>query len=161
MQKKGISYKTCVLKGSVELAPRANLADGICDLVSSGATLEANSLKEVESIFSSSACLIKKAGKLSDENEFLLNKFLLRIDGIMQARESKYIMLHSPKNKIDKIISLLPGVETPTVLPLAHNDDKVVLHMVSKENLFWETMEKLKDEGASSILVLPIEKMLR
>ncbi|WP_300702127.1 ATP phosphoribosyltransferase [uncultured Campylobacter sp.] len=161
MQKNNIPYKTCSLKGSVELAPKMNLADAICDLVSSGATLEANSLKEIESIFESKACLIKRKSSLSEENELLLEKLMLRIDGVMQARESKYIMLHSPKNKIDEIISLLPGVETPTILPLAHSDDKVVLHMVSKENLFWETMEKLKEVGASSILVLPIEKMLK
>ncbi|TQR29053.1 ATP phosphoribosyltransferase [Campylobacter sp. MIT 99-7217] len=160
MKEKGISYKTCMLTGSVEVAPRANLADGICDLVSSGATLQANSLKEVETIYTSKACLIQKKEPLSEEKQALVDKLLLRITGLMQARESKYIMLHAPKNKLEKITFLLPGLEKATILPLANDDEKVALHMVSKENLFWETMEALKNEGASSILVLPIEKML-
>ena len=91
----------------------------------------------------------------------LLDKLLDRINGVIQARESKYIMMHSPKKNLDKIIKLLPGIEVPTILPLAHKEDYVALHMVSQENLFWDTMEKLKQAGASSILVLPIEKMMK
>ncbi|MCX2683526.1 ATP phosphoribosyltransferase [Campylobacter sp. MIT 21-1685] len=160
MQKQKISYKNCTLTGSVEIAPRANLADAICDLVSSGATLQANGLKEVCTIYHSKACLIQKT-ELKKEHYALVEKLLLRFDGIMQARESKYIMLHAPKNRLDQIIALLPGIENPTIVPLAHDEEKMALHMVSKENLFWETMEALKEKGASSILVLPIEKMLK
>lgn len=160
MKEHNISYKHCTLTGSVEIAPKANLADGICDLVSSGATLQANGLREVEVIYRSKACLIQKNELSNEEHKALIARLLLRIEGLMAARESKYIMLHADKARLEAIISLLPGVEKPTILPLANDENKVALHMVSKENLFWETMEALKEQGASSILVLPIEKML-
>ncbi|MFC1015707.1 ATP phosphoribosyltransferase [Pasteurella multocida] len=160
MQQQGVDFKTCSLTGSVEVAPRAGLADAICDLVSSGATLEANGLKEVEIIYRSKSCLIQRAAELSPEKQALVDKLLTRIQGVQQAAESKYIMLHAPKEKLEEITALLPGVENPTILPLAHDNSKVAMHVVSQENLFWETMEQLKDAGASSILVLPIEKMM-
>ncbi|UDW83767.1 ATP phosphoribosyltransferase [Pasteurella canis] len=160
MQQQGVDFKTCSLTGSVEVAPRAGLADAICDLVSSGATLEANGLKEVEVIYRSKSCLIQRAAELSSEKQALVNKLLTRIQGVQQAAESKYIMLHAPKEKLEEITALLPGVENPTILPLAHDDSKVAMHVVSQEVLFWETMEQLKEIGASSILVLPIEKMM-
>lgn len=160
MQQQGVDFKTCSLTGSVEVAPRAGFADAICDLVSSGATLEANGLKEVEIIYRSKSCLIQRAAELSPEKQALVDKLLTRIQGVQQAAESKYIMLHAPKEKLEEITALLPGVENPTILPLAHDNSKVAMHVVSQENLFWETMEQLKDAGASSILVLPIEKMM-
>ncbi|HEP1081668.1 TPA: ATP phosphoribosyltransferase [Pasteurella multocida] len=160
MQQQGVDFKTCSLTGSVEVAPRAGLADAICDLVSSGATLEANGLKEVEIIYRSKSCLIQRAAELGPEKQALVDKLLTRIQGVQQAAESKYIMLHAPKEKLEEITALLPGVENPTILPLAHDNSKVAMHVVSQENLFWETMEQLKDAGASSILVLPIEKMM-
>ncbi|HDR1021806.1 TPA: ATP phosphoribosyltransferase [Pasteurella multocida] len=160
MQQQDVDFKTCSLTGSVEVAPRAGLADAICDLVSSGATLEANGLKEVEVIYRSKSCLIQRAAELSPEKQALVNKLLTRIQGVQQAAESKYIMLHAPKEKLEEITALLPGVENPTILPLAHDDSKVAMHVVSQEALFWETMEQLKEIGASSILVLPIEKMM-
>ncbi|HEA3245799.1 TPA: ATP phosphoribosyltransferase [Pasteurella multocida] len=160
MQQQGVDFKTCSLTGSMEVAPRAGLADAICDLVSSGATLEANGLKEVEIIYRSKSCLIQRAAELSPEKQALVDKLLTRIQGVQQAAESKYIMLHAPKEKLEEITALLPGVENPTILPLAHDNSKVAMHVVSQENLFWETMEQLKDAGASSILVLPIEKMM-
>lgn len=160
MQQQGVNFKTCSLTGSVEVAPRAGLADAICDLVSSGATLEANGLKEAEVIYRSKSCLIQRAAELNPEKQALVNKLLTRIQGVQQAAESKYIMLHAPKEKLEEITALLPGVENPTILPLAHDDSKVAMHMVSQEALFWETMEQLKEIGASSILVLPIEKMM-
>ncbi|MFZ7343431.1 ATP phosphoribosyltransferase [Avibacterium volantium] len=160
MAEQGVPFKSTLLNGSVEVAPSAGLADAICDLVSSGATLEANGLKEVEVIYRSTACLIQRQDPLSDEKQALVDRLLTRIQGIQQAGESKYIMLHAPKAQLETIISLLPGVENPTILPLAHDESKVALHAVSQETLFWETMEELKAQGASSVLVLPIEKML-
>lgn len=160
MDKHGIDFSTCVLTGSVEVAPRAGLSDAIADLVSTGATLEANGLKEVEVIFQSKATLIQRDGYFLPEKQQLIDKLLTRMQGVIQAKESKYIMLHAPTDKLEQIKSLLPGAEDPTVLPLANDNNKVALHMVSSENLFWETMEQLKALGASSILVLPIEKML-
>lgn len=160
LSKQGVSFKPCLLNGSVEVAPRAGLADLICDLVSSGATLEANGLREVEVIYRSKACLVQRDGEMSAERLALIDKLLTRIQGVIQARESKYIMMHAPKDKLDEIVSLMPGAEKPTLLPLAGDQTRVALHMVSAENVFWETMEKLKALGASSILVLPIEKMM-
>lgn len=160
MDSQGVPFKNCLLTGSVEVAPSAGIASAICDLVSSGATLEANGLKEVEVIFRSKACLIQKSEPLSTEKQALIDKLLRRIMGIEQASESKYIMLHAPKDKLDDIAQLLPGAENPTILPLASDDSKVAVHIVSQETLFWETMEELKEIGASSILVLPIEKMM-
>ncbi|KGQ46586.1 ATP phosphoribosyltransferase [Gallibacterium anatis] len=160
MNERGLKFKSCLLNGSVEVAPRAGLADAICDLVSTGATLEANGLREVDVIYRSKSCLIQQTDTLDPAKQQLIDKLLTRIQGVMQARESKYIMLHAPKSKLKEVVALLPGVEDPTILPLANEDDRVALHMVSQENLFWETMEQLKAVGASSILVLPIEKMM-
>ena len=155
-----IQIKTCLLNGSVEVAPRAGLADAICDLVSTGATLEANGLREVEVIYRSKACLIQRSGAMQLYKQQLIDKLMTRIQGVIQARESKYIMLHAPSNRLEEIIALLPGAEKPTILPLAGEQNRVAMHMVSSETLFWETMENLKALGASSILVLPIEKMM-
>ena len=160
MNEQNVPFKSCLLNGSVEVAPTAGLANAICDLVSSGATLEANGLKEVEVIYRSKACLIQRASALESEKQALVDKLLTRIQGVQQAAESKYIMLHAPKDKLKDITALLPGVENPTILPLAQDSNKVAMHVVSQENLFWETMEQLKAIGASSILVLPIEKMM-
>ncbi len=156
----GLSFKSCLLNGSVEVAPRAGLADAICDLVSTGATLEANGLREVDVIYRSKAVLIQRAGELSTDKQTLVDRLMTRIQGVIQARESKYIMMHAPSDKLEQVIELLPGAERPTVLPLAGDQSRLALHMVSSETLFWETMEKLKALGASSILVLPIEKMM-
>lgn len=160
LDQKGIKFKSCLLNGSVEVAPRAGLADSICDLVSTGATLEANGLKEVEVIYRSKACLIQRDGEMEADKQALIDRLLTRIQGVIQARESKYIMLHAPSDCLEEVIALLPGAERPTILPLAGDQNRVAMHMVSSETLFWETMEKLKALGASSILVLPIEKMM-
>lgn len=159
-REQGVNAQALMLNGSVEVAPRAGLADAICDLVSTGATLEANGLVEKEVIFRSKAVLIQRRGEMSADKQQLINKLLTRINGVMQAKESKYIMLHAPKDKLEAVKALLPGAENPTLLPLAGNDQQVAVHVVSTENLFWETMEKLKALGCSSILVMPIEKML-
>ena len=160
MDEQGVTFSPCMLNGSVEVAPRAGLADAICDLVSTGATLEANGLKEVEVILRSKAVLIQRNGEFSEDKQALIERLLTRMQGVIQAKESKYIMLHAPTECLDKITALLPGAEDPTVLPLAADKSRVAVHLVSTENLFWETMEQLKALGASSILVLPIEKMM-
>ncbi len=159
-QQNQVDANVVMLTGSVEVAPRAGLADAICDLVSTGATLEANGLKEKEEIFYSKAVLIQRDGDLGDEKQKLIDKLITLINGVMQAKESKYIMLHAPKDKLAQVRELLPGAENPTVLPLAAENGQVAIHVVSPETLFWETMEKLKALGCSSILVLPIEKMM-
>ena len=159
-EKQGINFTPVLLKGSVEVAPRAWLADAICDIVSSGATLEANGLKEVYEVFKSKAVLIKGSNELNSNKKEILEKLIKRIDGVLMARESKYIMMHAPKDKLDEIVRLLPGGECPTIIPLSSNDKLLAVHIVAKEQYFWETMEKVKALGASSILVLPIEKMM-
>ncbi|HGH6017021.1 TPA: ATP phosphoribosyltransferase, partial [Vibrio mimicus] len=150
MNRQGVDFSTCMLTGSVEVAPRAGLADAIADLVSTGATLEANGLKEVEVIFESKATLIQRPGAFAADKAALIDKLLTRMHGVQQAKESKYIMLHAPVEKLAQIKTLLPGAEDPTVLPLSADKTKVAVHMVSSENLFWETMEQLKALGASS-----------
>lgn len=160
LQQQGITASTVMLTGSVEVAPRAGLADAICDLVSTGATLEANGLVEQQVIFRSQARFIQRDGDLGSERQAMLDKLLTRLDGVQLARESKYIMLHAPKNQLDAVEQVLPGAERPTILPLSHTDEQVAVHVVSTENLFWDTMEELRGLGCSSILVLPIEKML-
>ncbi|MFT5789254.1 MAG: ATP phosphoribosyltransferase [Shewanella sp.] len=160
MQKKGITYNDCMLKGSVEVAPRAGLSDAICDLVSTGATLEANGLYETEVIYQSMACLIQSTTSQPDKKQALINKILSRINGVVRAKESKYILLHAPTETLDQIVALLPGAENPTVLPLNDDSNRVAIHAVSTEDLFWDTMEELTKLGASSILVMPIEKMM-
>ncbi|PVZ70340.1 ATP phosphoribosyltransferase [Pelagibaculum spongiae] len=157
---KQVSYLDCMLKGSVEVAPRSGLADGICDLVSTGATLEANGLVESEVIFRSKACMIQSPIAQADDKQALIDKILSRINGVIRAKESKYILLHAPTDKLEQIVALLPGAENPTVLPLNDDSNRVAVHAVSTEDLFWDTMEQLTELGASSILVMPIEKML-
>ena len=155
-----IHAEVVTLSGSVEIAPRLGLADANCDLVSSGSTLEANKLRAVETIFKSTAVLIRNTREFTPEKIHALEIMLRRIDGVQRAAEAKYIMLHAPKANLEVIKKLLPGSENPTILPLAGDDTKVALHAVCQEAVFWETMESLKKAGASSILVLPIEKMM-
>jgi len=155
-----ISAEVVTLSGSVEIAPRLGLADAICDLVASGSTLEANKLRAVETVFNSTAVLLRNARVLPAEKSHVLDLLLRRLDGVQKAADTKYIMLHAPKSSLDRIKQLLPGSENPTILPLAGDDTKVALHAVCAEAVFWETMESLKKAGASSILVLPIEKMM-
>lgn len=160
LTQKGVSAEVVTLSGSVEIAPRLGLADVICDLVSSGSTLEANKLRAVETIFKSTAALIRNARPLNTEKAHALEIILRRLDGVQKAAGTKYIMLHAPKANLPAIRQLLPGSENPTILPLAGDESKVALHAVCSEDVFWETMDALKQAGASSILVLPIEKMM-
>lgn len=146
------------IHGSVELTPHIGISDCICDLVSSGATLEANNLKEVVTILESEAVLIQNSDLDSNKLD-LANKLSNRIKGVINARESKYVMLNADVNNVKNICSLLPGSESPTIIPL-EDENKVAIHALCQEPVFWETMEELKVNGASSILVMPIEKVL-
>jgi ATP phosphoribosyltransferase len=146
--------------GAVEIAPKLGRAEYICDLVSTGGTLKANGLTEYEVLLESEAVVIQTEKPLGEERQALVDKILQRLDGVLQVRESKYIMLHAPKSALPEIRDLLPGSEAPTVLQLDGSDDKVAVHAVCRENVFWETLENLKAAGASSLLVLPVEKML-
>jgi len=146
--------------GAVEIAPKLGRADFICDLVSTGNTLAANGLVEVDTLLESEAVVIQTEAKLCDDKQALVDRMLQRLDGVLQVRESKYIMLHAPRDALAQIRELLPGSEAPTVMPLDGAGDKVAVHAVCRENVFWETLENLKAAGASSLLVLPVEKML-
>jgi ATP phosphoribosyltransferase len=158
MQQKGIKAEIHEISGSVEIAPGIGLADAICDLVSSGSTLFMNGLKEVETILASQAVLIKNQN-LSDDKQQLIDKLLFRIKAVKKSKNNKYILLNAPNENLMEIISLLPGMKSPTVLPLAESGWSSV-HSVLNENEFWEIIEKLKAAGAQGILVIPIEKMI-
>jgi len=146
------------ISGSVEIAPGIGLADVVCDLVSSGSTLFMNGLKEVETILQSQAVLIKRK-ELSVEAKLILESLLFRIESVKKANKNKYVLLNAPNDQLPKIISLLPGMKSPTVLPLASPGWSSV-HSVIAESDFWEIIEKLKLAGAEGILVVPIEKMI-
>ena len=155
-----VQAKIIDISGSVEIAPRLGMADAICDLVSTGGTLEENGLKEVLEVIKSQAVLIKGKLALSPEKIEIFELLLRRMEGVLKVQESKYIMFHAPIAALSTIRSILPCCETPTVMPLEGTSDKVAVHVVSSEGVFWSTLEKLKAAGANSILVLPIEKML-
>jgi ATP phosphoribosyltransferase len=157
---RGVSAEIVPQNGAVEIAPRLGRADMICDLVSTGATLAANGLREVETIFESSAALIRTPVPVGPEKSEWLERLLQRMNGVQKVDGSKYIMLHAPRSALARITALLPGSEHPTILPLEGTDSKVALHAVCRENVFWETLESLKAAGATAILVLPVEKML-
>ena len=155
-----IGAEIVTLSGAVEIAPRLGRADLICDLVSSGSTLQANHLREVYTVLESHAVLIRTPVILSPFKSEWVARLLMRIDGVEQVKESKYIMLHAPRAALPEIRKLLPGSESPTIIPLEGSPDRVVVHAVCRENVFWETLESLKRVGASAVLVLPVEKML-
>jgi ATP phosphoribosyltransferase len=155
-----VQAEIVTLSGAVEIAPRLGRADFICDLVSSGSTLLANHLWEAETILESQAAIITTPVPVSPEKQDWIHRLTMRIDGVQQVKESKYIMLHAPRSKLADIRKLLPGSESPTIVPLDGTGDKVAVHAVCRENVFWETLESLKNAGASAILVLPVEKML-
>lgn len=156
----GVQAEVLTLSGAVEIAPGLGRADAICDLVSSGATLAANRLREVETVLDSRALLIRTPAPLAPEKRDWMERLVQRIDGVQRVNGSKYIMLHAPRAALPRITRLLPGSEHPTILPLEGTADKVALHAVCRENVFWETLESLKKAGASAMLVLPVEKML-
>jgi len=157
--KKGVSAEIIELSGSVEIAPGLGTADAISDLVSTGTTLRANHLREFEVLYESQAALYGRELDISADRQLLLDRLLARLEGVMRASESKYVMLHAPREALEKITELLPGVEHPSIMPL-EGTDRIAIHAVCGEAVFWEHLEALKTAGASAILVLPVEKML-
>lgn len=158
LQANGISSDIHEISGSVEIAPSIGLADGICDIVSSGSTLMMNGLKEVEEIFKSEAVLIANKN-LSAEKLSIVDRFLFRINAVQKGKSNKYVLLNAPNEALDKIIALIPGMRSPTILPLAQPGWSSV-HSVLSEDQFWENIEGLRAAGAEGILVVPIEKMV-
>lgn len=146
------------ISGSVELAPGIGLADAVCDLVSSGSTLFMNGLQEVQTILKSQAVLVKNKD-LNDGQQNILDQLVFRMRAVRKAKNNKYILLNAPNDSLDKIIALLPGMKSPTVLPLANGEWSSV-HSVLPEDEFWEKIEALRQAGAQGILVVPIEKMI-
>ena len=159
LQKAGVDTRITELSGAVEIAPSMGTADAISDLVSTGTTLRANHLEEIQVLFSSEAALYGRSGAVPAEKQQLIDLLLSRLNGVMQASASKYVMLHAPRSALAKITELLPGVEHPSVMPL-EGSDRIAVHAVCGETVFWEHLEALKAAGASAILVLPVEKML-
>ena len=158
LDEKGVKADLHIISGSVEIAPNIGLADAICDIVSSGSTLFKNNLKEVEVMLKSEAVLAVSP-KISQERKALLEKLQFRIQSVLRARQSKYVLLNAPNEKLDDIISKLPGMRSPTVLPLAEEGWSSV-HTVINKDKFWEVIDELKQAGAEGILVCPIEKMV-
>lgn len=157
-QEKNINAQIEKIGGSVEIAPGIGLSDAIFDIISTGSTLLTNGLKEVETVVESEAVLVSN-NDLSDDKKDILKKLLFRINAVKEASESKYILLNAPNENLEKIINILPGMKSPTILPLAESGWSSI-HSVIKEDQFWEVIEKLKNEGAQGILVLEIEKMI-
>lgn len=158
LEERGIQANLHVISGSVEIAPSIGLADAICDIVSSGSTLFMNGLKEVETIYRSEAVLIGGRQRSAQKQE-LLEKLLFRINAVQKGQKNKYILLNAPQAALQTIINILPGMRSPTVLPLAEEGWNSV-HSVIQEDEFWEVIDQLKAAGAEGILVVPIEKMI-
>lgn len=161
LEREGVSAGIVRMKGSVEVAPRLGVAHAICDLVESGVTLETNGLRPVATVFESEAVLIRAPEPPVDPELALVGeRFVRRIEGVAASRGAKYILLNAPRAALPQITAILPGAGAPTVTPLAGEGDKVAVHAVAQESVFWETLDRLKAAGASAILVLPIEKMM-
>ena len=158
LNKEGINAAIHEISGSVEIAPSIGLAEGICDIVSSGSTLMMNGLKEVEEIFKSEAVLIANKD-LVDWKKAIVEKLLFRMNAVQKGKSNKYVLLNAPNESLGKIISLIPGMRSPTILPLAQPGWSSV-HSVLQEDQFWENIEELRAAGAEGILVVPIEKMI-
>ena len=158
LNKKGINAEIHEITGSVEISPGIGLADGIFDIVSSGSTLISNNLLEVEVVMQSEALLIAN-WNLDDEKHQILNEMLFRFEAVKQAEDKKYVRMNAPKNRLQEIISVLPGLKSPTIIPLA-DEDWCSVHTVLDQKRFWEIIGKLKEMGAQGILVTPIEKMI-
>lgn len=155
-----IQAKIVELNGSVEIAPALNIADAICDLVSTGSTLRSNHLREVLPLFQSQAVMIRNGTQFEVKLQQAFTRLLNRINGVLLASESKYILMNAPTSALEKIRQIIPGMEEPSIMPLGLDGERIAIHAVARESIFWETIESLKALGASSILVLPIEKVI-
>ncbi|MFH1725427.1 MAG: ATP phosphoribosyltransferase [Elusimicrobiota bacterium] len=160
LRKSKVEADIVEISGSVEIATTLDIADCVCDLVSTGTTLRSNGLKEVETVFESECVLARTGLPLSAGQERTAARLLQRIDGVMRAADAKYIMLNAPADALSSLKKVLPGMEEPTIIPLGGDGKRVAVHAVAYEPVFWETMERLKAAGASSILVVPIEKII-
>lgn len=160
LDEQGVSAKVVPMRGAVELAPRLEIATFICDLVSTGATLEANGLRPVQTVLDCQAVLIRTLMPFDPGRLAIAEQLLSRIEGVLATKESKYIMLNAPSEALKSVTDLLPGAEAPTILPLHGRPGHFAVHAVCQESVFWETLQKLKTAGASAILVVPIEKMM-
>ena len=160
LNQNGISARVVELSGAVEIAPSLGIADAICDLVSTGGTLRSNGLKEVSTLFESEAVMIRTSKSFSPPLAQDLERLVQRIQGVKQASKAKYIMMNAPRSALPQIQKIIPGMEEPSVMSLGNNNEKIAIHAVARETLFWETLESLKAIGATSILVLPIEKVV-
>ena len=158
LDEKGVKAEVQVINGSVEISPAIGLADAIFDIVSSGSTLVSNNLREVETVIKSEALLIGNRN-MSDEKRDILKELLFRIKAVRSAEDKKYVLMNAPREKLDDIISVLPGIKSPTVMPLA-DENWCSVHTVLEEKRFWEIIGQLKEKGAPGILVVPIEKMI-
>ena len=157
-KEKNINVEIEQIGGSVEIAPGIGLADGIFDIVSTGSTLVMNGLQEVEVVAKSEAVIVANKS-ISPESQAILDRLLFRIDAVIKAKENKYLLMNAPNDKLDAICALLPGMRSPTIMPLAEKGWSG-LHTVVKEDDFWEVIDQLKSRGAEGILVVPIEKMI-
>ncbi len=160
LTEQGIDASIIEMQGAVEIAPGLGLADAICDLVSSGATLAANGLGAFATVLDSEAVLIRGQTDLSPGKQVICDRLIKRMEGVIRSRNTKYIMLNAPRDMIGEITRLLPGADAPTIMPLAGTEADVAVHAVCSETIFWDTLERLKAAGARAILVLPIEKMM-
>lgn len=158
LQREGVEANLHIINGSVEIAPNIGLADGICDIVSSGSTLFKNGLKEIQVLLKSEAVLATSP-LLSSENKELVEKLQFRLRSVLKGRQNKYVLLNAPNDKLDDIIKILPGMNSPTILPLA-KEGWSSLHSVINKNDFWNVIDELKLNGAEGILVCPIENMV-
>jgi ATP phosphoribosyltransferase len=158
LEETGINANLHIINGSVEIAPNIGLADGICDIVSSGSTLFKNGLKEIEVLLKSEAVLATSP-MISEENQAIIDKIQFRLKSVLRGRENKYVLLNAPNDKLDKIVNILPGMNSPTILPLA-KEGWSSLHSVINKNDFWNVIDELKANGAEGILVCPIENMV-
>ena len=160
LAQRGIEAEVVTMRGAVELAPRLGIARFICDLVSTGATLEANGLAAVEDVFDSEAVLVRTLKPIDAAHAEKAKALQTRIEGVIATAESKYIVLNAPESALAAIAEILPGAEAPTIVPLAGRPGHFAVQAVCQESVFWETLERLKAAGASAILVMPIEKMM-
>jgi ATP phosphoribosyltransferase len=159
LSSQGVAATVVPMSGSVEIAPGMGLADAVCDLVSSGSTLRSNGLREVQALYESEAVLITQKSP-SYEGRKVLDRLTNRLDGVLSAQYSRYIMMNADFSSVAAISAIVPGLSQPTVMPLSGDEGRVAIHVVAAENVFWETLERLKACGARDILVLPIEKLM-